>query len=483
MQKVEDTISGLWRKSRFASYFYHGIDLAESGDLPTLGLMVYTSRLTLFFNPEFTSQLTVDELTGLLVHEMLHVVLNHEHRGNRDQDIYKRNLAQDMVINSYLKENRKTFFSRKSSYIHDTPELILPAGLPVIPGTFFRDTGNYDPVWEDVYSWLREQSREEIRKFSFNENEEGSGNTLANVEPGIRQMQQTLNSLDLSYNTAPEQNLSSFKKRDALIFEKPDGDPLSTGVHIMKNRNEIDPSSTRLNHLMLMAEKDELCREERIFGEIRGLIESVKKRDMSWSEKIRTIVDSTSQSDEYEYTYHRFNKRYFSQGIYSPGRSFKYRNVLTVAVDVSGSMVMKPGDIEAAFGIIEDLLPRFRVCLLCIDETVFIPEKQGDMFTRSADNAKPYEYKKGDWRFIKTGSSGTTYFEPLFNTFMQGHRELLIVITDGFIYDLDRLRKYHNTLWLISEHRDEPFTPAFGRIVKIESVKPAGLHLNPGNAV
>ena len=136
-------------------------------------------------------------------------------------------------------------------------------------------------------------------------------------------MQETLNSLDLSYNTAPEQPLTSFKKRDALVFEKPAGDPLSTGVHIMKNRNEIDPSSTGLRRLMLMAERDELCKEERVFGEIHGLIESVKNSDISWSEKIRTIVDSTSQSDEYEYTYHRFNKRYFSQGIYSPGRSFK----------------------------------------------------------------------------------------------------------------------------------------------------------------
>ncbi len=477
MQKIEDTISSLWKKSRFASYFYHGIDLTATGDLPTLGLMVYSSRLTLFFNPGFTTRLTSDELTGLLVHEMLHVVLNHEHRGSRGQDIYLRNLAQDMVINSYLEDNRKTFFSRKNSYSPETPLLVLPAGLPVVPGAFFRDTANFDPVWEDVYSWLKEQSREDIKKFSFNKNDGSSANTLAHGESGIEQMQETLNSLDLSYNTAPEQPLTSFKKRDALVFEKPDGDPLSTGVHIMKNRNEIDPSSTSLRRLMLMAERDELCKEERVFGEIHGLIKSVKNSDISWSEKIRTIVDSTSQSDEYEYTYHRFNKRYFSQGIYSPGRSFKYRNLITVAVDVSGSMVMKPGDIEAAFGIIEDMLSRFRVFLLCIDETVFIPEKQGDSFTRSAVHTKSYEYKKGDWRYIKTGSSGTTYFEPLFNTYMPGHRELLVVITDGYIYDLDKLERYHNTLWLISESRDEPFTPPFGRTVKIESKKPAGLHL------
>ncbi len=477
MQRVEHVISDLWKNSRFASYFFHGIDIAETTELPTLGLMVFTSRLTLFFNPEFTAQIDSNELTGLLVHEMLHVILNHGHRTGREHDIYLSNLAQDMVINSYLTVNRKTFFSRKNSYAYDTPELMLPPGLPVVPEKFFIETANYDPVWEDVYRWLRQQTRDDIRKFSFNDHGTGSEGTTLSAGSGLDELQNALNSLDLNYETTPQQ-LVSFKKRDSLIFEKPDGEPLSTGVHIMKNLNELDPSSSRLNHLMLMAERDELCMEERIFSEIRGLIESVTKKDMPWADRFRTIIDSTSQSDEYEYTFHRFNRRYFSHGIYSPGRSFKYRNILTVAVDVSGSMVIKPGDLEAAFGIIEELIGRFRVFLLCIDETVFIPEKQGDMFTRSAGTEKPYEYKKGDWRFIKTGSNGTTYFESLFNRHMRGHKEQLVVITDGYIYDLDRLEKYHNTLWLISDRGDEPFVPPFGKAVKIDTYRPAGLRLN-----
>ena len=138
-----------------------------------------------------------------------------------------------------------------------------------------------------------------------------------------------------------------------------------------------------------------------------------------------------------------------------------------MAVDLSGSMVMKPYNIESAFGIIEELLKRFRVYLLCLDERVFIPEKQDNSFVKSSDAEKPYLYKKGDWKYIKSGNSGTTYFESLFNDFMKGHNELLIVITDGYIYDMDRLEKYKNTLWLISEDRDEKFNPPFGQVVKI----------------
>jgi len=135
-------------------------------------------------------------------------------------------------------------------------------------------------------------------------------------------------------------------------------------------------------------------------------------------------------------------------------------------------MVMKPGNIESAFGTIEGLLSKFKIYLLCIDETLFIPEKKDNLFIKSEKNTKPYEYKKGDWKYLKTGSSGTTYFASLFNTYMENHTELLIVITDGYIYDIDRLKKYNNTLWLISENRDEPFSTPFGKSIKISSATP-----------
>lgn len=481
MLRIENILAGLWNKSRFSSYFYQGVDIIPDNEIPTIALTVYASRLALFINTGFTATLSDDQITGLLVHEMLHVVLNHDHRGKPDANIYLQNLAQDMVINSYITENRKRFFSSRNSYSSDMDEIILPRGLPVVPQEFFNNTSNSDPVWEDVYLWLREQERDNIRRWSFSTGEDSNGIPLTSEQFAINELSESLNSLDLTYNSSPEQHLTAFKNRDALVFEKPDGDTLPSGVHVMKNKSETDPSGNRLDHIIVMAEKDDTCRDERIFGEVSALIQSLKRTDTSWQHRLRSIVDITSQSDEWEYTWHRFNKRYFSRGIYSPGRSFKDRDALTVAVDVSGSMVMKPGDIEAAFGIIEDLLGRFRVYLLCIDETVFIPEKSGGSFVRSRESSKPYEYKKGDWKYIRTGSSGTTYFEPLFTGFMKGHRELLIIITDGFIYDIDKLQKYHNTLWLISETRDESFIPPFGKAIRIESPRPKGLILRGSN--
>lgn len=470
--EFELILESLWKKSRFTSYFYQGADLVEEKSIPTIALGIYSSRMTLFYNQSFISSLTPDELTGLLIHEMLHIVLNHDHRGFTDGDIYLQNLAQDMVINSYIIENKKTFFSRTNQYLNETPELVLPRGLPVIPEKFLIDTAISDPLWEEIYRWLKDQPDEEIKNYKFNESGSSNNGSGIKVKSAIEQMKEQLDSLDLTYNKAPKEQYTGFKNMTGLMFNKDDGEHIPTGIHIMNKKTDMNILDAKMNHFMTFARKDEVCLNERVFNDITSLINAPQKTDLSWSEKIKSIVDITAQSSEWEYSYHRFNKRYFSQGIYSPGRSFKDKEAITVIVDVSGSMVMKPGDIESAFGIIEGLLAKFKVYLLCIDETLFIPEKKENLFVKSEKNTKPYEYKKGDWRFLKTGSSGTTYFTSLFNSYMDNHSELLIVITDGYIYDIDRLKKYSNTLWLISENRDEPFRAPFGKTIKISSATP-----------
>jgi len=128
---------------------------------------------------------------------------------------------------------------------------------------------------------------------------------------------------------------------------------------------------------------------------------------------------------------------------------------------------MTPSDIESAFGVVEDLLGKYRVNLVCVDDDLFIPEKAGAVLARSHSTDRPFLYTRGDWKYIRTGSGGTTMFSPLFNRYMKGRREMLMVITDGYVYDLERLLPYTPTIWVVSENRSEPFRPPFGRTVRI----------------
>jgi len=186
----------------------------------------------------------------------------------------------------------------------------------------------------------------------------------------------------------------------------------------------------------------------------------------SWRKQLKSYIDYASHTSEWKYSFGRFNRRYFAGGIYAPGRVFIQKQTITVVVDVSGSMVVKPEGLEAAFGVIEELLGRYTVNLVCVDEGVYVPRKDGDKFVPSG-NAKPYRYRAGDWKYLRTEHSGTTFFAPLFNGFMADHRETLVVITDGYIYDLHELKKYSPTLWVITPGRAEPFVPPFGKTVSI----------------
>ncbi len=469
-ERLASVLETLWRRSRFVSYFYQTVQFIEDETIPTLALTERESRLTLYYSGQFLKTIAPDEFSGLLVHEMLHVVLNHDHRAYPEEDLYLQNIAQDMVINSYLVGARKTFFSRKD--ISTAPaELLLPPGLPLVPRDFIAVTGITDPSWEDLYRWLKRQPRRSLSEFLSKEQA-----TPGPQLPGPESMPDSLNrafNFDPLLDGRPgDMSMITFSDMKAMVFTDDLDAAVPTGVHLFHDRVSLMNIDARKTNVICLADRDRECAEERAYQDIIGIIERIRESDTSsWERQLKSIVDFSAQSNEWTYTYGRFNRRYFAQGIYSPGRVFREQELITVAVDVSGSMVMMPGDIEMAFGVIEQLMGKYRIHLVCLDEDLFVPERRGDMLGASHTPDRPFVYRHGDWRYIRTGSGGTTFFGPLFNRHMKGHREMLIVITDGFIYDLDRLRRYTPTIWLISESRQEPFTPPFGQAVKMKSVE------------
>ncbi len=468
-RRMEDILEQLWRRSRFTSYFYQSVHLSVEMSIPTIALTVVQSRLTLYYNTEFIDGLSDEEIIGLLVHEMMHVMMNHDHRAPGEQDAVLRNRAQDMVVNHFIRTHEKTFFSKKGQYQWDIPKLILPRELPGIPRQYFEETGDDDPAWEDVYIWLRERQNSET--ININGTTEKSSGAPSGINVSIKGDEFN------PYSTAENGNRGNAPNRsddapdfNGILFQDDRENPLPTGMHLFQKSNMQHKIHAKRTQVIRFAEKDYDCLEERVYQDIQGIIKKTEPVDIEdWKRRIKSIVDMTSQSTEWYYSHGRFNRRYFASGIYAPGRVFEEKQVLTVAVDVSASMVMKPEEIEEAFGVIEDLTGKYRVNLVCVDEDLFVPEKEGDQFVRSGRSDQPYYYKPGDWKYIRSGSSGTTFFEPLFNNYMKGHSEMLLVITDGYVYDLEKLSKYSQTLWVISGHRTEPFVQPFGRMVTIRA--------------
>ena len=103
--------------------------------------------------------------------------------------------------------------------MHDVPELILPHGLPVIPGKFFTDTSIIDPVWEEIYRWLKLQPEDDIKNYKFDESAGQNSGINIPGRSGIEQMKDELDNLDLTYNTAPKEQYAGFKNMTGLMFQ------------------------------------------------------------------------------------------------------------------------------------------------------------------------------------------------------------------------------------------------------------------------
>ena len=221
--------------------------------------------------------------------------------------------------------------------------------------------------------------------------------------------------------------------------------------------------------IIRFSERDENSRAERLYQDISSLINRIRPAKIkNFNKVVKRFLNQVLCGDDWDFSARRFNRRYFGEGIYAPGRFYRRQPSLTVAVDVSGSMLAKPKTIERAFGVIESLLRRYAVHLICIDEEVFVPERNGDTFIASKEPSNEYLYHRGDWRYIKTAANAATFFGPLFDTFMKDKKQPLIVITDGEVYDMDRLTPYRHTLWALPPECVGSIKPPFGKVASIE---------------
>jgi len=465
--KLDVALERLWRQSRFVSYFFQSVQFVREDAVPTLALTVSRSRAVLLYHDAFLDRIGTDELLGLLVHEMLHVVLAHDHRAFPGEDLRLQNLAQDMVINSHLAAHRTAFFSRRGDYEARVPRLTLPRGLPEVPAAFQRETGVLDPSWEELFRWLKKQPPASIG--GQLEEARGSWSLPGGTWSGVEREGGDRGPGPLSLPAEEIPTLGfSLGPVQGLAFCNRDQEVLPAGVHLFHAARDLEDLKAQRDRVLLLASGDHECLEERSFQEIRGMIERASPADISsWKRRLASIVDFSSQSHEWLTTSSRRSRRSFGAGLCSPGRRFREQTLITVAVDVSASMVMRPEVIEAAFGAIEELLGKYRVNLVCIDEKLFVPGKRGGRLVAAGDRRPACFYRRGDWKALETGASGTTFFAPLFNDYLRGHRELLLVMTDGQIYDLHRLRRYVPTVWVVPEDGKESFSPPFGRTVTL----------------
>lgn len=74
-----------------------------------------TDGKTIYYNPDFTNKLQVNEQTFLFAHEVCHIAFNHILR-SKDKDKETWNIASDAVINAFLQKDGLPLIKGRSRY-------------------------------------------------------------------------------------------------------------------------------------------------------------------------------------------------------------------------------------------------------------------------------------------------------------------------------------------------------------------------------
>ena len=100
-----------------------GINKTYSENIPTAGVSKHGIGMQLTINPEFFNGLSEDHRFGLIKHELLHIAFGHLLLRDLYTDHKLFNIAADLEINQYIKENK---LPTGGLLLSSFPELNLP---------------------------------------------------------------------------------------------------------------------------------------------------------------------------------------------------------------------------------------------------------------------------------------------------------------------------------------------------------------------
>ena len=145
MEKIESSRLKIFRQDPFLGYVLQRIDIEIVNNIETAA----TNGKKIIFSKKFLKDLTLQQTIFVLLHELLHIVLEHPQRGKKFDDQYRFNIACDIVVNDTLDSFG---FSNE--------------GLPIIDGSKYHMPGLGHTV-EDIYNLLPNDIKEKTLDYHF----------------------------------------------------------------------------------------------------------------------------------------------------------------------------------------------------------------------------------------------------------------------------------------------------------------------------
>lgn len=265
---------------------------------------IATDGRKLSYNPKFVEGLSLDELKGVLAHEVLHLSNLHQvRRGSRDHGDFNR--AADYAING----------------------LIEDAGLK-LPADRLRDPAFDGKGAEEIYRIIHQQPQQSQNEPEQPQQGQGQG-----------QGQQGQGQPDDDSQGEPD---SEGEGQDGNGKPQDSGDPGKCGeVRDATNEeggkaSEADRSQQEAEWKIAVAQAASIAKARgKLPGSLARFVDSVMEPKVDWREVLRRFVTNNAKAD---YSWKTPNRRFVHQGIYLPSLHSETLKPIVVAVDTSGSI-------------------------------------------------------------------------------------------------------------------------------------------------
>lgn len=283
-QLVMEAKIAILREFPFMSFMVMSCRYIETDEIPTMGATVIGGTPTVFFNPEFTEKVLVNEAerSFVVAHEILHIFFQHLGR-QRDHGYHHGlwNVATDYCINYYLvkMESKKLAFPTQIQGLYDEK---------------YADMSS-----DEIYQLLKEEAKDDINKFMDQfgtpDDMNGSGQGQGSGE-------------------------GKKGKKKPSPFDSVSSEELSS--------DEKAQLKAQLAASLNNASKDMGDGASKLFRKLQELVEP----KVDWKQVLRDYVVTSSK---YRYTFNKYNRR--SNTVIFPSLTGDFINV-AFGIDTSGSM-------------------------------------------------------------------------------------------------------------------------------------------------
>lgn len=407
-----------------------------------------TDGKRIVFGPAFLDDLDDSELDFIMMHEIMHVVLQHCFRGN-GFDTEQFNIACDIVVNSniLLSNNMdvKTITLKKyGESMHMTPNgkegyeytaeqvyAMLPPPPPNLkPVSMPSGSGICENGLEEETAGIGENGSEGEEAAGIGENgleEEGVGSTLGRAKQ--KQVKKSDSPPIWDDHTRWGMEEDDDTLRDVWVKRFEDA---CEAISIR------DPSNQR-GLLPLCAER---------------LLKELRKPQIDW----RTILNDFIQEEITDYSFTPPDRRFDESPFFLPDFNDKediVENILFM-IDTSGSM--SDDMITAAYSEVKGAIDQFDGKL----------KGWLGFFDAAIVEPKPFE-SEAEFKVIKPAGGGGTDFQIIFE-YVYKHmadKEIasIIILTDGYApFPKEKLAMGIPVLWLLN---NEEVDPPWGKVARI----------------